>query len=639
MRKYSKFDSVKMSSITVNGWIESFLKGAAEGMVGNLDKIGYPYDKPCWEYRTLEDGGYEKWWPYEQCAYWVDSVVRTFAYLKDKTIPDTAARQLEAAMANDGDAFIGPLELKDDIGNHRWPHAVYFRALYAMWSSTGNERGLTAMVMHYKEDSHSYKSARDLVNIEVMLKLYEHFDDEFFLKKAVECFEKFQKQSGHMCVETLLSDVIPAIHGVTYNEVAKLPAILYTYTGNEKYLSASINAYRKLEKYHMLPDGVNSSSESTCGNESYRTHESCDISDYTWSLGYLLEATGDGVYADKIEWAVFNALPGAVGPYFRTIQYLSCVNQVICTRNSTHVSAWKNTPRMAYQPHHYPECCVGNIGRAMPNYVSRMYHKTDDGLAVSLYGDSVYDDGNVIISQSGNYPFGNSVKLNVSLKTMDELVLKLRIPSWSVSTTLYMNGKRENLCMVNGYAVTRVSDKDIIEITFSKNFCANSSADGGIYYTYGPFLMSLKISENITRDIQEPRQTDEFPALSITPASDWNYCVTGWEQAEIIKNEITENPFWKGYPLEIKVRARKLNNWELKTEKQKIMEPVDGEGINDKQILCGATLIDEELILTPRLPSSEFIERNLGKEEEITLVPYGCTNLRLTVFPKYLKEQ
>ena len=58
-------------------------------------------------------------------------------------------------------------------------------------------------------------------------------------------------------------------------------------------------------------------------------------------------------------------------------------------------------------------------------------------------------------------------------------------------------------------------------------------------------------------------------------------------------------------------------------------------GLDAKQIACGATEICEDLLLTPELPDQEFVEKNRGGLAEITLVPYGCTNLRVTVFPKY----
>ena len=77
-------------------------------------------------------------------------------------------------------------------------------------------------------------------------------------------------------------------HGVTFNETAKLAAVLYLYTGKKEYLEAVENAYRKVDENYMLVDGVNSSTEGMRGNDPLESHETCDIADYTWSIGYLL---------------------------------------------------------------------------------------------------------------------------------------------------------------------------------------------------------------------------------------------------------------------------------------------------------------------------------------------------------------
>lgn len=633
MKKYNKFEEIRPSEIKIGGWLKNFLDGEGSGMPGNLHKIGYPYDRFCWQYRTLTDGGYSAWWPYEQTAYWIDSVVRTAVLTDNDKLLDIVMEQIEKSFSDDSDPFIGPLEMKEQEGRNRWPHAVYFRALYALWGKTGDEKYIKKMYEHYKNDSFDYSSGRDIVNIETMFRLAEIYNDSELYSKACGFFEKFNHAQEQSNVPGMLSDDIPHEHGVTYNEHAKLGAIAYSYTGNREFLDASINAYEKIENYHMLPDGINSSSEATCGKESFRTHESCDISDYTWSAGYLLEATGDGKYADRIERACFNALPGAMLPYFKGIQYLSCVNQVICTRNSTHIEAWKNTARMAYQPHHYPECCVGNIGRAMPNYVMRMYQKLKDGVALSLYGDSVFNADGISLEQSGGYPFGDSITIKVKIRDINKNKIKLRIPSWAKGFIFKVNGEPVNADIQNGYITYSAKDNDVLNLSFRKAFMSHHAADGGIYFTYGPFLLTLKIKERLEIDELEKRQTKEFPAYNIYPESEWRYAVTGLEKPEISFNKINDNPFWDGYPFEIKIKAKKLNNWDFVKISQEQIKYEGGEGIDQKQIECGATTIEEDLVLTPEIPSAEFVKNNVSEDEYITLVPYGCTTVRLTVFP------
>ena len=127
------------------------------------------------------------------------------------------------------------------------------------------------------------------------------------------------------------------MHGVTFCEELKLPVLLYAYTGDKRYLDLALNAQRKAERDDVLPDGVPASAEALVGSANViNSHETCDIADYTWTLGYFLMTTGEAKWADKIEKAVFNACPGTITKDFKALQYFSSVNQVIATGNSNH---------------------------------------------------------------------------------------------------------------------------------------------------------------------------------------------------------------------------------------------------------------------------------------------------------------
>lgn len=635
MKNFAKLHEIRLSGVKPLGWLRGFLEGEKTGMPGNLHRIGYPFDTGCWKYKSLADNGYEQWWPYEQSAYWIDSIVRTAALLDDEELYAIVGDQVEKALEFD-DSFIGPQELKEHKNSNRWPMAVFFRALWARWSKTGDERILEKMRDHYLNDDADYGDSRDVVNVETMLRLYGHFGDERLLDKAKNAYRLFENSDEEYSnARSMTEEKVPYQHGVTYNEQAKLAAILYVYTGDDYYLNAAKNGYDKLEKYHMLPDGVHSSCEYTYGNDSKWSHESCDISDYTWSLGYMLEATGDAKYADAIEKACLNALPGAISPYFRQIQYFSQVNQPITARNSTDLESFANTPRMAYQPHHYPECCVGNIGRAMPNYILRMYQKTEEGMAVSLYGDSRFDDGDIGIEQSGGYPFGSNITLKITKRTPGEFVLKLRIPAWTKDFRIEQNGKAAQYECQNGYAALSVSDGDSIRLGLTMTFEEKQSADGGVYYMYGPFVLSLAIEEDWQIDHEEKRQTKDFPAYNVYPKSDWNYAAVSDPNPELVIHSVSENPFWDGVPFEIWIHARELPAWQLVKRQMEIPEDKSEPGIDEKQKECGATEVYEEQLLRPEIPDQEFIQNHVGDVKKIKLIPYGCTCLRITVFPKF----
>jgi hypothetical protein len=80
-----------------------------------------------------------------------------------------------------------------------------------------------------------------------------------------------------------------------------------------------------------------SAGEEKCDTEFFRAltsrdvHETCDIADHTWTWGYLLQATGDGIWADRIERVCFDTGFGAIKKDWKGVQYLSCPKLMLAT--------------------------------------------------------------------------------------------------------------------------------------------------------------------------------------------------------------------------------------------------------------------------------------------------------------------
>ena len=130
--------------------------------------------------------------------------------------------------------------------------------------------------------------------------------------------------------------------------------------------------------------------------------------------------------------------------------------------------------------------------------------------------------------------------------------------------------------------------------------------------------MALKLTENVEIDREEKRQTAEFPAYKITTNDRFAYALSGFEgeRAEIIFNPVGESPFWdKSYPVEIKIPARKLKNWDYERTDGRAGLNGAGEGIDEKQIECGATVINGKLTFTPNMPNDAFLWRGMDGSE------------------------
>jgi DUF1680 family protein len=423
------------------------------------------------------------------------------------------------------------------------------------------------------------------------------------------------------------------MHGVTFAETSKLPALLSMYTGDKAQLEIATTAMNRIFKYHMLADGTPSTTESLAGTGALDGHETCDIVEFNLTWGYMLMATGSGNYGDRIERALFNAGMGAVRKDWTGLQYFSCPNQLHIARNSCQVG-FKGTAAALYGPNsdHRPKfkfvtaCCAGNVNRMLPTYVQRMWMSASNGgLAAVLYGPcsvraKVGSDGQPVeIIEETSYPFSERIAFRVHCNSPIRFPLHLRVPEWCERPSLIVNGKNLALPAVeNGFfRLERMyADRDVVVLELPMGAAAGSSGDGGIYLERGPLVYSLNPKEDwmaIEMPEFEITAPDYFPMWAATAGTRWNYGLIMDrdrdidQQVRVHTNAVGNDP-WSNPPIHLEVPARPIKNWDL----------VHPHGH------------DPEWFQTPPLPSDMS---QLGPAETIKLVPLGSTQLRLTVFP------
>lgn len=618
---FARFSEQPITNITARGWLAEFLRRQQSGLTGRPDVLSYPYNGSLWA-GTIERVGEhgDNWWRYEQTAYYSDGLLRLGYLLKDTAFINKVRAGIDHTLAHpQTNGRLGSAQF-----GSQWPIAVYFRVLQAEYLATGDKRIVEALQAHYlsytpeqlgKEPG---KFRRAIMNIEGVLWTYGLTKDAALLKLAEDAWNLGGFELNQQ--KCLSPDTI-VMHGVTYMEMAKLPAILYSYTGKKEYLDAAINAFAKLDRDHMLPDGIPSSNEFLAGKDPIKSHETCDITDYTWSAGYMLMITGQAMYADRIEKAIFNAAPGAISKDFKNLQYFSSVNQVIATGNCNtnklaHGSTW-----MAYWPCHETECCAGNVHRFMPNYVTRMWMRDKEGGAVAaLYGPSVehlqVNNKAVTITETTEYPFSESIVFTFDMPMPVTMPFTFRVPAWCSGAMVSINGKAYNRVGKAGSFTTikrtfRKGDKIVLQLPMEAKLIPwNNQA---VTVERGPLLYAYPVPEQVTIDtatysnLNGKRSNDpNFPALSITPAGHWNYTLAAQnnQSLHVVKKATTGYPLdANNAPVVIQIPARQLPGWQLLENRYTPALPLPGQ-------YTPATAI-----------------------ENITLVPYGCTRLRVAAFP------
>jgi uncharacterized protein len=654
-RVHRAFDEVSIGSVKPEGWLRRYLEKQRHGLTGHLEVAGFPYDTRLWACGVIKKQDGEPWWPYEQTAYFVDGLTRCGYLLGDPGLIAKAQSQFEYVLTHaDPGGYLGPKNCMPRMQAGRWPHMIFFRGMIAYYMATGDGRVIPALKRHYLNRDCAYVGHRDVCNVEILAWLFEKTGDTRLRDQAIAAWEGYSRSgySPYLTNEAMLSDKPVAEHGVTYCETAKLPAILYSITGDQKYLRTSLNAFNKLDNGQMLVDGVVSSSEKIRGNTPLDSHETCDIADYTWSAGHLLAITGNASWADRIERAVFNAATGAVRNDFKGLQYFSCPNQVIAADNSCHAKQSTGGQWMSYRPKPGTECCTGEVHRIMPNYVARMWMQAGPSdVVAALYGPSCLkaaigaDQTPVEIVQETEYPFGEQVDFSIRTPKAVEFTLHLRIPGWCKGAKLSVNGQPCKMAMKAGTFVAmkrKFSQNDRVTLTLPMELSLKNWSGGGAYIERGPLLFAMAIEENWQIDAKDRNSSPEFPAWNCYAASPWNYAldVTARTLAcdvSLIRRSVGSDPWTlEAPPIELRVPARRVRGWKLRKatlirfENHRLVEKpgCDPQWVGFPDEKRG------HFVFTPPLPATEGLKARLSKKvETIRLVPYGVTHLRLTLFP------
>ena len=663
-RPYAELRSLPPGAIKPEGWLRLHMEGQAK-LASALPEISYPFfNKTFWEGEENSPA----WFTWEQKAYWVDGATRLALALGDEALLAKARASLDYTLDHPSSSgFLGPkfLEFGDDFGGlNRWPNTVLNRGFMALADAqptpdkVDQAKIAEALQRHYLNDPASLLSGnRNITNLEVILWCYERTGNRKLLEMAQTTWDQYMKDAEDEVTEaaqaaakgtplrrpfSMHTDLAPSgvyadtpirSHGVSYAETSKLPAILYLYTGKEEYRKFAVAAQLRIFDHHMLIDGIPSSSEGYAGTTALDEHETCDITDHAWAWTYVLQATGDGVWGDHIERACFNAHPGVTKPDWTGIQYFGSPNQVLANLNCDHnTERWFGSRRLAYQPNpaQLIGCCGGNKHRFLPNYALSMWMQTKgNGLAATLYGPSTVTakvgsaNQQVQITQKTNYPFEEEIRFEIKADRAVAFPLSLRIPAWCTAPHIKVNGNSVGSVQPrNGFAVVHRTFKsgDVVTLTLPMNVKATEWPNNGIGIERGPLVYALPIETKWTSVAEAAYSSEEFPTWEANPTGEWNYGValdpaTVSAQVEVVQKQSKQNlensswP-WSDAPTTLTIQARKLEGWDYATNPK---EPHQR--------------------FTPGLPDPGNIKAS-DQVERLTLVPFGATQLRVSIFPK-----
>jgi hypothetical protein len=337
-----------------------------------------------------------------------------------------------------------------------------------------------------------------------------------------------------------------------------------------------------------------------------------------YSLEVLLSLMGDPAFGDRLEAITFNALPATFSPDMWTHQYDQQVNQVMCSIREAH--PWTtNGPEsniFGLEPNY--GCCTANLSQGWPKFTAHLWMRDHHGLAAVAYAPSVaevaLDGAHVTAELKTGYPFRETLNFTIHTDTPVNFPLSLRIPTWATGATVQVADEGPVGAKAGTFhPITREwwgSTEVVLTLPMAPRLIARPNR--AIALARGPLVYALKIGEDWRRVNEDhPHREPPHADWEIHPTTPWNYALALEDGPEVTtdgtrltftKHPIGDYPFSPdGAPVSVQVKGRRVPGWQMLHESA------------------------GELPQSP-VTSSEPLET-------LTLIPYGCTNLRVTEFP------
>lgn len=618
------FVPLLLGSVKAEGWLLKQLELMKEGATGYAEDLyGELSTNSEWLGGTAPDSNWER------PIYYVKGLVALAYTLED---PDLIAKSQKwvnwMLKSQRDDGFFGPAS-----DNDWWPRMVAIYVLKDYYEATDDERVIPFLTNYFKYQLNNldqrplmnWGQIRSGDNLNVVLWLYNRTGDDFLLQLAeklhaqgTDATDVFTNNHFLTAAKSNAADFYTQ-HTVNVNQSIKTPAIYYQLSKNEVDKNAFQAGVQHLDETHNQITGINSGTEMLSGLASTQGVELCAIVERVHSDAVAAMITGDPRIGDALEKLTFNSLPGAMSKDLKTHQYYSLPNQVQSglTDNGFKQNYDNGTVQSPFSG--FP-CCRFNLHMGWPYFVKDMWAGTaDGGLGVIAYGPSRVSSrikgADITVKETTNYPFEDEIRFTIEEASESvSFPLKLRIPEWANNATVTVNGQQQ-AAVKSGqyYTVDRKWEQgDTVILTVPMEIKASTWVNNSIGIERGPLVFSLKIDENWVEQSNPAPQVKVpgFKQYSIGAASPWNYGLildrdNPAASIEVVASPMPENPFLQETtPIKLIAKGKRISSWGKAPNGVSAAEPPVGP-----------------------VYSAEATE-------DLTLVPFGAENLRVTYFPE-----